>query len=76
MWVIGRLQGRDLEIGTFRATTSQLYTGVACIGIPIAFFAGPIGTFLWLVGASGVTILGHASLMDRPIENAFSEEAV
>lgn len=76
MWVIGRLGGRDLEIGTFRATTSQLYTGVACISVPIAIFSGPIGTFLWLIGASGVTILGHASLMDRPIENAFSEEAV
>jgi len=76
MWIVGRLGGRDLEIGNFRATTSQLYTGIACISIPIAIFAGPIGTFLWLVGASGVTILGHASFMDRPIENAFSEEAV
>lgn len=76
MWVVGRLGGRDLEIGTFRATTSQLYTGIACISIPIAIFSGPIGTFLWLVGASGVTILGHAALLDRPIENAFSEEAV
>lgn len=76
MWVVGRLGGRDLEIGTFRATTSQLYTGIACVSIPIAIFSGPIGTFLWLVGASGVTILGHAALLDRPIENAFSEEAV
>lgn len=76
MWIVGRLGGRDLEIGTFRATTSQLYTGIACISVPIAIFSGPIGTFLWLIGASGVTILGHASLMDRPIENAFSEEAV
>lgn len=76
MWTIGRLQGGDLEIGTFRATTSQLYTGLACVSVPIAFIASPIGTFLWLIGATGVTILGHASLMDRPIENAFSEEAV
>ena len=76
MWVVGRLGGRDLEIGTFRATTSQLYTGIACISIPIAIFSGPIGTFMWLVGASAVTILGHAAIMDRPIENAFSEEAV
>lgn len=76
MWIVGRLGGRDLEIANFRATTSQLYTGIACISVPIAIFSGPIGTFLWLIGASGVTILGHASLMDRPIENAFSEEAV
>ncbi|KAJ9605102.1 Prenylated Rab acceptor 1 [Cladophialophora chaetospira] len=76
MWSIGKLGGGDLEIGTFKATTSQLYTGLACIAVPVAFISSPISTFLWLIGATGVTILGHASLMDRPIENAFSEEAV
>jgi len=76
MWSIGKLGGNDLEIGTLKATTSQLYTGLACIAVPVAFISSPISTFLWLIGATGVTILGHASLMDRPIENAFSEEAV
>ena len=76
MWFIGKLKGGDLEIGTFKATTSQLYTGLVCIAVPIGFFSSPFATVLWLIGASGVTILGHASLMDRPIENAFSEEAV
>ena len=76
MWFIGKLKGGDLEIGTFKATTSQLYTGLVCISVPIGFFSSPFTTILWLIGASGVTILGHASLMDRPIENAFSEEAV
>jgi len=76
MWVIGKLKGADLEVGNFRATTSQLYTGLACVAIPVVFIASPISTFLWLIGATGVTVLGHASFMDRPIENAFSEEAV
>ncbi|RMD44254.1 hypothetical protein DV735_g823, partial [Chaetothyriales sp. CBS 134920] len=76
MWFIGKLKGADLEIGNVKATTSQLYTGLLCIAVPIAFVSGPFATLLWLMGASGVTILGHASLMDRPIENAFSEEAV
>lgn len=76
MWAIGKLGGADLEIGTVRATSSQLYTGLACIAVPLAFIASPVATVLWLIGATGVTILGHASLMDRPIENAFSEEAV
>lgn len=76
MWTIGKLNGNDLVIGTFHATTSQLYTGLVCVAVPWAFIASPITTFLWLIGATGVTILGHASLMDRPIENAFSEEAV
>jgi hypothetical protein len=76
MWGIGKLGGNDLQIGTFRATASQLYTALACVAVPVAFISSPIATFLWLIGATGVTILGHASLMDRPIENAFSEEAV
>jgi PRA1 family protein 1 len=76
MWFIGKLKGGDLEIGTIKATTSQLYTGLLCIAVPIGFFSSPFSTILWLIGASGVAILGHAAFMERPIENAFSEEAV
>ncbi|KAK7408977.1 Prenylated Rab acceptor 1 [Neonectria magnoliae] len=76
MFIIGRLDGHDLEIGTFRATTSQLYTGMIVIAVPVGLIASPISTLLWLIGASGVTILGHASLLDKPIDEAFSGEAV
>ncbi|KAG6051397.1 hypothetical protein E4U39_001114 [Claviceps sp. Clav50 group G5] len=75
MWFIGRLDGRDLEIGTFRATSSQLYTGLLIISVPLCLVASPFSTLLWLIGASGVTILGHASFMDKPIDEAFSGEA-
>ncbi|KAM0281027.1 hypothetical protein ACHAQH_003756 [Verticillium albo-atrum] len=75
MFVIGRLDGRDLEIGTFKATTSQLYTGLLVIAIPLGLLASPFATLLWLIGASGVVILGHASFMDKPIDEAFSGEA-
>lgn len=73
---IGRLEGRDLEIGGFRATTSQLYTTLLIVCVPLGLWASPLSTALWLIGATGVTVLGHASFMDKPIENAFSEEAV
>ncbi len=73
---IKKLDGRDLELGFTRATTSQLYTGLFVIGIPLFIWASPIATALWLVGAIGVTVLGHASFMDKPIDTAFSEEAV
>lgn len=76
LFIIGRLEGRDLEIGSFRATTSQLYTGLICIAIPLGFWASPISTIMWLVGASGVSILGHAALLEKPIDEAFSGEAV
>ncbi|MCJ1406673.1 hypothetical protein MMC19_000740 [Ptychographa xylographoides] len=73
---IKKLNGRDLELGFATATTSQLYTGLLIIGVPLFIWASPIGTALWLIGATGVTILGHASFMDKPIDTAFSEEAV
>ena len=76
MWGIGKLQGADLEIGNFRASTSQLYTGLLVASAILGLMASPIATLLWLIGASVVTILGHASFMDKPIESAFSEEAV
>jgi len=76
MWGIGKLAGQNLEIGPIRATPSQLYTTLLVVAVPLGIFASPISTVLWLIGASGVTILGHASFMDKPIENAFSEEAV
>lgn len=73
---IKKLGGRDLELGFMRATTSQLYTGLLVIAVPLFIWASPISTALWLVGATGVSILGHASFMDKPIDTAFSEEAV
>jgi hypothetical protein len=76
MWGIGKLDGRDLDIGVFRATSSQLYTGLLIVAVPLGILASPISTILWLIGASGVSILGHASFMDKPIDEAFSGEAV
>jgi PRA1 family protein 1 len=76
MYGIGKLEGRDLDVGIFRATTSQLYTTLLIIAVPLGLWASPLATALWLIGATGVTVLGHASFMEKPIENAFSEEAV
>ena len=76
LWGIGRLQGADLDVGFFRATSTQLYTGLLCISVPMILFSGIIGTAMWLIGATAVTVLGHAAFMDKPIESAFSEEAV
>ena len=73
---IKKMGGRDLELGFMRATTSQLYTGLLVIAVPLFIWASPMATALWLVGATGVSILGHASFMDKPINTAFSEEAV
>jgi hypothetical protein len=76
LWGIGKLEGRDLDIAGFHATTSQLYTGLVIIAIPLVFIAQIFTTVLWLIGATGVSTIGHASFMDKPIDEAFSGEAV
>lgn len=76
MYGIGKLEGRDLDIGVFRATSSQLYTCLLIVAVPLGIYASPLQTALWLIGATGVSVLGHAAFMEKPIENAFSEEAV
>lgn len=76
LWAIGKLEGRDLVIGTFTATSSQLYTGLLLVAVPLGFWASPFTALFWLIGASGITILGHAAFMDKPIDEAFSGEAV
>ncbi|KAJ4296160.1 hypothetical protein N0V88_004864 [Collariella sp. IMI 366227] len=75
MYLIGKLDGRDFEFGDRRFSTVQLYTGLYVIVIPIALLSGVFGTMMWLIGASGVVIIGHASLLDKPIDEAFSGEA-
>jgi uncharacterized membrane protein len=74
---IGMLKGADLRLGpVVTLTSSQLYTGLFVSAAVLGIFASPISTILWLIGASAITILGHASFMDKPIESAFAEEQV
>jgi len=76
-WVIGRLNGQDLEIGNFRATTTQLWTGLIITSIPVLLASGLFSAVFFLLGLSGFIILGHAAMLEKPIENAFNpEEAV
>ncbi|KAI1451448.1 PRA1 family protein-domain-containing protein [Annulohypoxylon moriforme] len=54
MWLLGRLNGQDLTIGTFQATSSQLYTGLLVTCGLLFLIASPFSTVLWLIGASGL----------------------
>lgn len=73
MYGIGCLQGEDLDLKFTRLTSSQLYTCLLIVALPLGFIASPISTILWLVGASLITIIGHASFMDKPIESQFDQ---
>ncbi|KAI9800592.1 MAG: hypothetical protein M1833_003250 [Piccolia ochrophora] len=52
-WGIGKLEGNDLDLGFARFTTSQLYTGLLVLAVPLGILASPITTALWLIGATG-----------------------
>lgn len=71
---ISKLDGNDLVLPIGRFTTSQLYTGLIIVGVPLGLLASPISTLMWLIGASAVSVFSHASFMDKPIETVFEEE--
>lgn len=71
---IGMLAGNDLVLPFGRFNTSQLYTGLLVVAVPLGFLASPILAMMWLIGSSAVVVFGHASLMEKPIETVFEEE--
>ncbi|CDK25520.1 unnamed protein product [Kuraishia capsulata CBS 1993] len=73
IYFIQRLQGGELNLQFVRISTSQLYTLVLFIAIPILFISSPVSTLFWLASASAVVILGHAALLEKPADSAFSD---
>ncbi|QIX00061.1 hypothetical protein AMS68_005578 [Peltaster fructicola] len=73
MYGIGKLEGRDLDLGFVRATSSQLYTALFVVAIPLGLWSSPFATMLWLIGATGVVILGHASLLEKDVSAEFAD---
>lgn len=71
---ISTLGGNDLVLPFGRFNTSQLYTGLLVVAVPLGFLASPISAMMWLVGSSAVVVFGHAALMEKPIETVFEEE--
>jgi hypothetical protein len=60
------------QVGDRTITQKHLYTGLFVIGIPAVWWASPIATFFWLVGASSILILGHAMLLEPGIESEYA----
>ncbi|QPG75337.1 hypothetical protein FOA43_002690 [Brettanomyces nanus] len=71
---ISKLHGEDLKLPIGSLTTSQLYTGLLIIALPLGFLASPISTMMWLIGSSAVAVVSHAALMEKPIETVFEEQ--
>jgi len=60
------------QFGEHTVTQKHLYTGLFVIGIPLLWISSPISTFFWLVGASGILILGHASVLEPGVESEYA----
>ncbi|KAI0315955.1 prenylated rab acceptor PRA1 [Amylostereum chailletii] len=69
---INKWAPEPLQVGEHVVTQKSLYTGLFVIGLPLLWWSSPLGTFFWLVGASGVVILGHASLIEPGIESEYA----
>ncbi|KAI7819805.1 hypothetical protein BC939DRAFT_479326 [Gamsiella multidivaricata] len=74
--LISKVPPEGLMLGENRYNKSQLQTGMACIAVPLFFFSSTIGTIFYIVGASAVTILGHAAFMEEHIEGDFADTVV
>lgn len=62
-----------MDVGGHVVTQKTLYTVLFVVGIPLLWFSDPLNTIFWLVGASGLLILGHACLMEPGIESDYAQ---
>ncbi|KAG6837505.1 hypothetical protein H0H93_008430 [Arthromyces matolae] len=69
---INKFAPEATQFGEHTVTQKHLYTALFVIGLPLLWIASPIATFFWLVGASGILILGHASLLEPGIESDYA----
>jgi len=69
---INRYAPDATQVGEHTVTQKHLYIGLFVIGIPIIWFAAPIWTFFWIIGASSAIIFTHASFMEPGVESEYS----
>jgi len=69
---INRFAPEPTQVGDYVVTQKSLYIGLFVIGLPILFLSSPVMTFFWLVGASGVLIIGHACIIEPGVESEYT----
>ncbi|KAF7782315.1 hypothetical protein Agabi119p4_1691 [Agaricus bisporus var. burnettii] len=70
--LINRFAPDATQLGEHTVTQKHLYLGLFVIGIPLVWFADPFGTVFWIIGASAVLILAHASVMEPGVESEYA----
>ncbi|KAF9897643.1 hypothetical protein BX616_005229 [Lobosporangium transversale] len=67
-----RVPPEGITIGQARFLPGQLKTALIGISVVLFFISSTIGTVFWIIGASAVTILGHAAVMQEGVEGDFA----
>ncbi|KAJ7680567.1 prenylated rab acceptor PRA1 [Mycena polygramma] len=70
--LINKFASEPRQLGDWEINQKNLYITLFCIGIPLLIFSGPFGTLFWLVGASGIIILGHAIMIEPGVESEYA----
>ena len=68
-----RKQLTPIAVGEHVITQKSLYTILFVIGIPLLWWAEPFSTLFYIVGASLVLIISHASLIEPGVESEYAE---
>jgi len=69
---INKFAPEATQVGEHTVTQKHLYTVLFVVGIPMFWWAGPFGTFFWLIGASSILVLSHASLLEPGVESDYA----
>ncbi|KAJ7287833.1 prenylated rab acceptor PRA1 [Mycena rebaudengoi] len=69
---INKFAPEPTQVGDYIVTQKSLYIGLFVIGIPLLLYSGPFGTLFGLVGASGVLIIGHATMIEPGVESEYA----
>lgn len=59
-------------MGSVIVTQKTMYIALFLISLPLLLLGGPLSVFFWLVSASAIIILGHATLMEPGVESEYS----
>jgi len=70
---INRFVSEPIQFGDQVITQKSLYTVLFCVGLPLLWWASPVATVFWLLGASGFLIIGHATIMEPGIESEYAQ---
>jgi len=61
-----------MQVGEHVVTQKSLYTVLFVVEIPLLWWGSPFGTLFYIIGASALVILAHASLMEPGVESEYS----